>query len=207
MADLPIASCRRARLAGVTASGAEPYWAASEKLPLTENISGNAPAQGTTVRAAWDEKELRILFDATDPDPWATVTTRDGPLYTEEVLEAFIDSFGDLQTYFEIEVNPLNTVLDLIVRRNRSGYLKDFAWQCEGLRTAVTKPPHGWMAEMSLPFASLTSEPVREGAEWRVNFLRIDRPKGRERELSAWSATRVGTFHVPQKFGRVRFVG
>lgn len=205
-AELPIALCKRAALSEVTASGAEPYWADAEPLGMSENIRGGAPAQATAVRVAWDRRELRVLFEATDSNPWATLTARDAPLYTEEVVEVFIDPFGDLLSYFEIEVNPLNAVLDLVARRSRSGYLKDFAWDCEGLKTAVSRQQNGWLAEMSIPFESMTSERVQEGSEWRVNFLRIDRPQGRERELSAWSPTRTGTFHVPGMFGRVKFV-
>jgi hypothetical protein len=70
----------------------------------------------------------------------------------------------------------------------------------------VSRQQNGWLAEMSIPFESMTSDPVRTGTEWRVNFLRIDRPEGRGRELSAWSPTRSGTFHVPRMFGHLKFV-
>jgi hypothetical protein len=157
------------------------------------------------VRVAWSERELRVRFEAADSNPAATLTQRDAPLYEEEVVEVFLEPFGDLETYFEIEVNPLNAVLDLMLRRNRSGYLKDTRWQCEGLRTAVTRTVDGWSAELSIPFSSIVLEPPRAGTRWRVNFLRIDRPEHRERELSAWSPTRVPNFHVPQRFGVLEF--
>jgi hypothetical protein len=59
-------------------------------------------------------------------------------------VELFLDPVGDLESYFEIEVNPLNAVLDLVLRRTRSGYAKNFAWRCEGLRTAVKRTASGW---------------------------------------------------------------
>jgi hypothetical protein len=147
------------------------------------------------------------LFEVFDDDVWATLTDRDAPIYTEEVVEVFVDPVGDLESYFEIEVNPLNTVLDLVCRRNRSGYLKNFAWQCESLETVVRTTQSGWNCEMHIPFASLTSLMPLVGSEWRVNFARIDRPKQRVRELSAWSPPMAGTFHAPARFGRLRFVG
>ncbi len=170
-----------------------------------ENGTGAEPEQGTTVACAWDERELRVRFVCVDREPWATITQRDGPLWEEEVVEVFLDPVGDGESYFEIEVNPLGTVLDLVLRRNRSGYKKDFAWDCEGLRAEVARTADGWTAELAIPFASLVAEPPRAGSEWRANFTRIDRPRDRERELSAWSPTRLATFHAPQRFGVLRF--
>lgn len=167
--------------------------------------SGAIPEQGTEVRLAWDDDALRVLLHAIDAHPWATMTQRDGPLWEEEVLEVFLDPVGDAECYFEIEVNPLGTVVDLVCRRNRSGYAKDFAWDCEGLRTAVRKWEGGWTAELAIPFRSLIAASPRTGTEWRANFGRIDRPKDRERELTAWSPTGVRSFHVPERFGVITF--
>lgn len=157
------------------------------------------------MRVAWSGEELRVLFHAQDREPWATIVERDGPLWEEEVVEVFLDPVGDGACYFEIEVNPLNTVLDLVIRRNRSGHVKDFAWRCEGLRTRVRHSADAWSAELSIPFRSLIAEPPQPGAQWRANFHRIDRPSGRERELSAWSPTLRPSFHTPERFGVVEF--
>ena len=188
-----------------------PRWAAArslEELPavhLRATVSDAAPLQGTSVRAAWDAEKLRMRFHAEDTHAWATMTERDAPLYEEEVIEVFLDPVGDLESYFEIEVNPLNAVLDLVLRRNRSGYVKDFAWRCEGLRTAVAKSAAGWSAELAIPFRSLTATPPNAGDCWRVNFFRIDRPPGVPRELSAWSPTGRANFHTPERFGILQF--
>lgn len=146
-----------------------------------------------------------MLFVAEDNHVWATLTGRDEPLYTEEVVEVFLDPVGDRECYFEIEVNPLNTVLDLVLRRNRSGYRKDFGWDCAGFRSAVRRLPGGWAAELSIPFASLAAAAPVAGECWRGNFTRIDRPEGRERELSAWAPTGQANFHVPERFGTICF--
>ncbi len=183
-----------------------PPWPELPLLALRDTVTGGEPQQPTMVRCGWTPDEWRVLFHCADTNGWATHTRRDAPLYEEEVVEIFVDPFGDLATYFEIEVNPLNAVLDLVLRRNRSGYAKDFAWRCAGLRTAVTRTATSWTAEFAIPFASITPEAPRPGAKWRANFLRIDRPPGQPRELSAWSPTRLGTFHVPERFGVIEFV-
>lgn len=203
---LPSIPCLLRPLGELTANPDSGFWSALPSASLLETISGLAPKQSTRVQLAWDSLELRILFHSEDANPWATLTERDAPLYQEEVVEVFLDPVGDLESYFEIEVNPLNAVLDLVLRRNRSGYMKNFAWRCEGLRTAVIKTAASWSAELSIPFASLTSDPPSPGARWRANFLRIDRPPDVERELSAWSPTGRANFHTPDRFGFIDFV-
>jgi hypothetical protein len=203
--NLPRVRCVRREFGEVSADPAAAPWCDLPAIPLCETITGASPSQGTLVKVAWDAADLRVLFQAADEHAWATMTARDAPLYEEEVVEVFLDPVGDLESYFEIEVNPLNAVLDLVLRKNRSGYAKNSAWQCEGLRTAVTKNDVAWTTELAIPFRALTSAPPVLGTRWRVNFFRIDRPQNRERELSAWTPTRSGTFHRPERFGVLEF--
>ncbi len=174
---------------------------------LRENTTGEASAQRTALTVSWDEQYWRLRFECEDANPWATITERDGPLWTEEAVEVFFDPAGDLQAYFEIEVNPRNAVCDLLLRRSRSGWRKEFGWHCEGLRTAVQSIPGGWSAEVHIPFSAVTNDPVTPGTHWRANFLRIDRPAGpgTPPELSAWSPTLAPTFHRPEFFGVIEF--
>ena len=204
--ELPTLVCSRCQAGALTADAQSEFWRAIPAGMFCDAVSGAEPQQGTSIRAVWDAEELRVLFQASDTHAWATLTERDAPLYEEEVIEVFLDPAGDLASYFEIEINPLNAVLDLVLRRNRSGYVKDFAWRCEGLRTAVAKSATAWSAELSIPFRSLTDAPPKVGDYWRVNFCRIDRPPGVPRELTAWSPTGRANFHTPERFGVMRFV-
>jgi len=174
-------------------------------LDLLENLTDAPPRQATRVTLARDAAHLRVLFQCEDTRPWATITRRDGPLFQEEAVEVFLDPFGDLECYFEIELNPLNTVLDLMLRRVGKGWRKGFTWKCEGLETSVSLTAAGWTARMAIPFASLVPQPPAPGSVWRANFLRIDRPACGPRELSAWSPTRRNTFHEPGRFGFLEF--
>ena len=203
--ELPTLVCSRREAGALTADAQSEFWRALPAVRFREAVSGAAPLQGTSIRAVWDAEELRVLFQAADTHAWATLTERDAPLYEEEVVEVFLDPAGDLESYFEIEVNPLNAVLDLVLRRNRSGYVKDFAWRCEGLRTAVMKSATAWSAELSIPFRNLIAAPPKLGDRWRVNFCRIDRPPGVPRELTAWSPPGRANFHTPERFGILEF--
>jgi hypothetical protein len=110
-------------------------------VALRETVGGGVPKQPTELRIAWNSLDLSVFFRCVDVHPWATLQRRDDALYNEEVVEVFLDPVGDLESYFEIEVNPLNAVLDLVLRKNRSGYIKDTGWDCEGLRTDVRTTP------------------------------------------------------------------
>lgn len=158
------------------------------------------------MRTAWDDRCWRICFEAQDAHPWATLTARDAPLWEEEVVEVFFDPAGDLAGYFEVEVNPLGAVVDLVLRRTSSGWRKDFAWSVEGLEASAALGPHGWRAELAIPFAALGPDRPAPGSAWRVNFLRIDRPGG-VAELSAWSPTGRRNFHRAERFGTMTFEG
>ena len=180
-------------------------WANCARISLSENLAGRQPRWGTEVRLGWSDDALHALYLCQDPDPWATKTGRDEALWEEEVVEVFLDPFGDSLSYFEIEINPLNTVTDLFVRRTLTGLRKDFRWNCEGLMTACGTLAYGWVAAFQIPFESLGDCHPTRFPVWRVNFSRIDRPKDQQCELSAWSPTFVKSFHVPSRFGVMRF--
>jgi hypothetical protein len=182
-------------------------WAEIEPVLLREVTAGDAPKQATRVRSAWSAGAWHLLFQMDDAYPWATLTGSDGPLWTEEVIEVFVDPVGDLDSYFEIEVNPLGTVTDLVLRRVASGWRKEFGWHAAGLESRVRLTPGGWEAELTIPFASVGPPEPAAGQVWRVNFLRIDRPlgAGSQPELSAWSPTGLRNFHRPECFGELEF--
>jgi hypothetical protein len=205
---IPTLLCPRCDDYELTADIIAAPWSGIAPVHLTDALTGAEPKQGTELRCAWNANEWRILFHASDSDAWATLVERDATLYEEETVEVFFDPVGDLESYFEVEVNPLGTVLDLIFRRNRSGYKGDRAWDCDGLRTLVRKEPGAWTVELAIPFASVTARSLQPGARWRANFCRIDRPSrdgSLPRELTAWSPPMRGSFHTPERFGVVEF--
>ena len=205
--EIPRARCVQRVFGALAADPGAAPWQEITPFVLADAVTGNPPQQQTWVRVGWNETELRVLFECEDPDPWATITQRDGELFREETVEIFFDPIGDLEAYYEIEVNPLGTLLDIFFRRSRSGYKGDWAWDCDGLQQQVCRTSRGWNAELIIPFAAIGEKP-RDGTIWRVNFARIERP-GRDgsmpRELSAWSPPLRETFHTPERFGYLEF--
>ena len=180
-------------------------WAKSARIVLRENLSARQPRRGTEVRLGWSGDFMHGLFLCQDPMPSATKTGRDDALWEEDVVEVFLDPFGDALGYFEIEINPLNTVTDLFIRRTRGGLRRELRWNCEGLQTSCGILSYGWVAAFRIPFVSLGDCHPARSPVWRVNFARIDHPQDEQCELSAWSPTMSGTFHITHRFGVMQF--
>ena len=64
----------------------------------------------------YDDEYLYIAFIMEDQDVWGKKISwypGDECLCLEEVAEVFIDPDGDGRNYIEVEINPLQTVMDL----------------------------------------------------------------------------------------------
>jgi hypothetical protein len=196
----------------------KPVWRSIAPAVLTPATGEAQHVQRTEVRACWTTGWLYLAFDCADRDVWGTYCVRDEPLYEEEVVEAFLSPTGDLARYVELEVSPHNVVFDARVfspELKRSSMTVDRGWDLPGLVTAVQvrgtldrrdDVDEGWSVEIAIPFAGLPEarEPT-PGTEWRANFYRIDRAD--PPEFTAWSPTlvRPADFHVPARFGILRF--
>ena len=182
----------------------------------------------TEARMLWDEDNLYIFFLATDPDVWSVLTEHDAHLWNDEVVEIFIDPMGEGLDYAEFEINPLNTVLDLLITRTpqRKSF---FEWNPQiytATHVAGTVNDHEdldqyWSMEMAMPWEALINDftdvigdrslPPLDGDVWRFNFYRYERLRdehGKETgtiEYSAWSPTGAINFHMPERFGMVTF--
>jgi len=194
----------------------DPAW---QKAPVVELVladSGAKPKQATTARLLWDDNYLYVGFFCEDKDIWGTTTERDQDIFNQEVVEVFIDADCDGRGYVEIEVNPLNAVLDLFMlyRDERKRGLWD--WDSEGMRTAVfvkgdptrrgTEDEY-WSVELAIPLADFMTAPhipPRAGDVWYMNLYRIDRATWGD-EYSAWSPPGRINYHTPQRFGRLVF--
>ena len=232
MIELPQYDC--VRIDGeITIDGAltDAAWASANVIELLTTDTGEKPRQPTEVRLLWNSEHLYVGFLCYDQDIWGTIHERDGDIYNEEVVEVFLDPDGDLRTYIELEVSPLNTLFDAFVVNGKSHgqemhVLRD--WDSETLQhavsvdgTAKTSPPAdrgaspslpdtSWSCEIAVPFKDLLTAPnipPKAGDAWRMNLYRIDRGQTEaEDEYTAWSPTQKIDYHRPQHFGTLRFI-
>ncbi len=209
-----------------------------QAAPWTENfvdIEGDRkpqPAYRTRAKILWDDDYFYIAAELEDPHVWATLTQRDAIVFHDNDFEIFIDPDGDGLDYVEIEVNALNTVFDLLLKRSyREGgpALHDF--DVAGLRTVVhiegtlndpTDIDRGWSVEAAIPwraFDGLTaaSLPPQGGDIWRMNFSRVQwahevidgkyrKVPGRPEDNWVWSSQGEIDMHIPDRWASVRFV-
>ncbi len=191
-------------------------WAAAAPVTLVNSLDGSPGRVRTTARLLWDDRYLYVSFDCEDPDVWGTFTKRDDPLYTQEVVEIFIDADGDGRTYNEIEVSAANVLFDAYFPERRQGM--DLSWDSQAL-TAVTVQgtlndasdvDQGWRVEMRIPIerlAAVPHVPPRPGDRWRFNLYRLEHHGRKEVEGQAFSPPRVGDFHALDRFGWLVFEG
>lgn len=182
--------------------------------PLRRATDGGLPRLSTRATLLDDGERLTVRFECEDPEPSATLTARDAPLWQEEVVEVFLAPGSETpRRYFELELNPLGAVFDAVVdspHGERGGMRVDASWTCGGLETAVVHDRGRglWRATLAIPWRAL-AEADPAPADWRLNLYRIDRPSGAPAEFSAWSPTfrDPADFHRPDRFGFVSRFG
>lgn len=123
-------------------------------------------------------------------------------LWDRDVAEVFLqpERFGE-KYYKEFEASPNGQWLDLDISP------RGLTPVASGMRVVVNlnEPSRVWTADLAIPMVALTPhfDPARS---WRVNFFRCEGIEP-QRFYSAWQPT--GTpepnFHLPEKFGLLRF--
>jgi hypothetical protein len=171
----------------------EAAWANADWTEVFGDIEGPAkpaPRFRTRAQMLWDDQYLYIGAYLEEPHVWATLTARDSIIFEDNDFEVFIDPDGDTHAYYELEMNALNTVWDLLlIRPYRDGGPAVHAWDIQGLKTGVnvmgtlndpSDRDRAWTVEIALPFAVLREcipgKPDRPtaGDQWRVNFSRVE---------------------------------
>lgn len=189
-------------------------WRAAEEVVLGNSFDGSRTAVRTTARLVHDGHHLYVAFACEDRDIFSTFTERDQPLYTQEVVEIFLDADGDGATYNELQVSPRNVLFDAFFPARRQGM--DTSWN-PSVESAVvvrgtvnddTDRDEGWTVELKIPIAELhppPQVPVAPGEAWRFNLYRLEvrgvpRPEGH-----AFSPLFANDFHHLPRFGVLRF--
>ncbi len=157
-----------------------------------QDIEGNSkavPKYRTRVKMLWDESYFYVAAEITEPDIWATYKDRDAVIFHENDFEVFIDPDGDTHNYYELEINALGTVWDLmLVKPYRNGGPAINSWDIHGLKKGVkifgtlnnsSDTDTTWTVELAMPWevlkeAAPNGKKPRSGDQWRVNFSRVN---------------------------------
>lgn len=178
------------------------------------------PKYRTRVKMLWDDQFLYIAAELEEPEVKATLTQHDSVIFKDNDFELFVKPLPDTDSYYEFEINALNTGWDLFLPKPYNvGGQADNSWEIPGLKTAVAvkgtlnqpaDKDRGWSVEIALPltaFASRQAVPKPEkGTTWRINFSRVQWTAGQAREDNwVWSPQGLIDMHVPSKWGYLHF--
>ncbi len=193
------------------------------------------PRFRTRVKMLWDDKYFYIGAELEEPHVQGTYTQHDSYIFHEDNdFEVFLNPDGNNHNYAELEMNALNTVWDLRLKKPyRDGGNAEDAWDIPGLKTAVhvhgtinnpDDTDKGWTIEIAIPWdivgalndSGQPSEMPRDGDQWRVNFSRVEwrfdivdgkyvRRKDQREDNWVWSPQGVVNMHQPETWGYVQF--
>jgi hypothetical protein len=202
-----------------------------------EGKSKPVPRFKTHSKILWDDTNLYIASEMEEPNVWATLRQRDTVVFYDNDFEIFIDPDGDTQAYYELEVNALGTVWDLLLLKPyRDGGPPVTSWDIAGLKAGIhvdgtlnnpSDTDKGWTAEIKIPLTVLKecSPGLPEaGDKWRIDFSRVEwrtvvENGATKKEINpstgkpfpednwVWSPQGRINMHMPEMWGFLQFSG
>ncbi|GAB4209518.1 MAG: hypothetical protein OHK0013_29010 [Sandaracinaceae bacterium] len=186
---------------------------------FVNTMNGSAAQPNASVKVMWNDEALFVGFDVGDDFLRNTLRGRDAHLWEQDCVEIMVDPDGDGRDYFELQVSPTGEVFDThYASRRQPQPFGNVAWNAQIETRVATRgtanddaDDQGYSVEIRLPWASFQhGESPAMGTPpadsvWRLNFYVMDtRREGGQRAVG-WSPPLEGDFHVPARFGRVRF--
>ncbi|HEV2492562.1 MAG TPA: carbohydrate-binding family 9-like protein [Terriglobia bacterium] len=190
-------------------------WKKTEWVEFDHDASGQRtyPQAATRIAALWTSAYVYFAFSS----KYSTLNIYEGEdpakerweLWNRDVVEVFANPQPErVNHYYEFEVAPNNQWIDLEIDKDKTPF-NDAGWDSHFEHaTRVDPKQHVWACEMRIPVASIGVKTLAAGTEWRINFYRADGPgDDSQRRFMSWSTIPEGkSFHVPTRFGVIRFV-
>ena len=176
----------------------EAVWEMAEPLmPLTQviPIEGATPSQRTEVRIIRTEGALYVGVRCYDDHPDEIIAREmeeDGNIEGDDRIGFFLDTFHNYRSAYFFAVNPRGSRVDALVRYRNFEKNWDTIWQARARIDDL-----GWMAEIEIPFESLTFDPATD--IWGFNFYRVIR---RLNERDRWT-----DIDINRRFGNMAEAG
>ncbi len=175
--DVPAAICSQTvRPPDLDGSFRETCWPAEAQLSgFVETTHGRFATAATTVRLTYTRDALYLGVYAREPRMEtlvANMTSRDGPLWTEEAIEIRFSVGND---EFIFVTNPNGAQFD-----SKNGNAE---WNIDWT-TSTRRYATGWSAEIALPFNAIGRQP-RSGDDWQFDVVRYRRNV--ESSMSHWA--------------------
>jgi hypothetical protein len=214
LSNLLIESCSLARDYVPDGNLNKPAWKGAQWVPMDRDVTGrkSVPQATTGVATLWTPENLYVAFRCR----YSTLNFYEGEdaakerweLWDRDVVEVFVNPQPErVPHYYEFEVAPNNQWIDLEIDKTKTPF-NDAGWNSGFLHaTRVNPESHTWTCEMRIPVGPMGTGKIEAGAEWRINFYRADGPgDDSHRRFLSWSPIpQGGSFHVPERFGIIRF--
>ncbi len=145
-----------------------------------------APAYKTRVKMLWDTNYLYIAAELEEPHLWANKQPEKDIIFRDNVFKIFIDPDNNMNDDFEIQINPQNKMLFLIMNKPyRDAGTPVSGWNPIGYKSEVkllgtinnsADTDKGWVTEIAIPLSSLRFDPLnsKQNTHFRINFLRTN---------------------------------
>ncbi|MCF7919070.1 MAG: carbohydrate-binding family 9-like protein [Candidatus Cloacimonetes bacterium] len=190
------------------------------------------PRYRTRVKMMWNDYYFYIAAKLSEKHVWGTLDVHDSVIFQDNDFEVFIDPDGDTHNYYELEINALGTIWDLLLLHpyRDGGQVAIDSWDIHTLQSAVyvdgtindpDSPDIAWYVELAIPWEVLgecaQQSPPLSGDYWRVNFSRVEwqheivdgkyqKVAGQPEDNWVWSPQGLINMHYPEMWGYVYFV-
>lgn len=188
-------------------------WQNASEIGVDRYWSGRTAPVGHqfSAKLLWSDSALYVRFQANQTEPLIVsenpnLSTKTDGLWERDVCEIFIaPDRNDRNKYFEFEIAPNGEWIDLGIEVLPKKRLTDKDYK-SGMTSAVRVDEGSVVLAIKIPFSAFGKTP-KAGDIWLGNLFRCV-GKGPTRGYLAWrpTNTKVPSFHVPSKFGELRFV-
>jgi len=189
-------------------------WLRAGRVVVDRYWSGEKAQEGRrfTARLLWSETALYVRFEAAQAEPLVVSEKPDRTkkvmgLWDRDVVEIFVaPDKSEPRKYFEFEVAPTAEWLDVALDLTSGKRVSDWGYESKMESFARVEQDKVVMA-IKIPWAAFERMP-KVGDVWLGNLFRcVGKDPGRG--YLAWNPTltKEPAFHVPEKFGELKFVG
>ena len=184
------------------------------QLSMRHNAAPRSPRR-TELYVAYTSEALLLGFYGHDDHPDslvakikpgddADVGNIQGTIWTDDIIELFIDADFDHKTYAHTGINTLGVTDENWIKGDRRQMRSREEWEDEGWSAGARLATHigadYWSVEYRLPFDDERFPRPRPGTVWGFNMVRVFRGE----EYSQWVRTYRGG-HSPDDFGVLFF--
>ena len=186
----------------------DPAWEHAATTPAFVTQQNESVKVKTHGKVAYDDDRLYIAFRCAEPnmDQLKVEQNRSSSmLCTDDSIEVNIDMTPGTSDYLQIMVSAKG--YQWLWWRGRHAPNETPAL---GVESATTRGDDGWRCEIAVPFEQIAEAAPSSGERWRVNLMRNrfafkSRERFDARRWTCWSPPFSSSWHIKDRFGKIRF--